>query len=297
MNGPIKKPKKRIRLGGLEWLTIISGFVVFLGLIVEMGDDIQRAIATCSWPSRTFWGGIIVAVGVFAEVSFSIFSSRSSKREQLESEERLKEADERIKAADERIALAQQAAEEAKLAAEREQLARAKIEARMSWRNLTEEDRERLKPLLTPAMYVDIVVFDHHIPETGFFASQMIALFISARWRCREWESRAAKRRIPGPSLIIAVAVGYEEKFKELASTLASALKELDIDCGVRLGAFGCDGEHGKFTPGDFEITFQEPRVQIFPGADKLSPFRIQIGERQLTPPPTRGRAVILKRS
>jgi hypothetical protein len=183
------------------------------------------------------------------------------------------EADLTLKAADERIAELN--------------LARAKIEQRMSARVLTAEGFDKLIKILKPQgpKLVDIIVFDHHIVETKLFATQVSFAFISSGWHCHVYESRAAKYRIVGPSLVVAVAKDHESEYRDLADTLASAINGPEIDCVVRLSSFGFSNGR-EFNPGEFELTSVHPVMVA--GARNLSPFRLQIGAKQLaTYPPS----------
>lgn len=142
MTEPTKEVK--IRIGGLEITTTIAGLAVVIGLVMESSSDIYRSWAIHTLPSKELWGGLLVALGVFVEVMIGIFIARSSKREQIESNERM--------------AQAEKATAEANLA-------RAKIEQRMKMRVIEQGVREDLIKLLTQwgSGRVDIVIFDHHI--------------------------------------------------------------------------------------------------------------------------------------
>jgi hypothetical protein len=274
-------------LGALEVATCFAGLLVVIGLLMESGPEAWTAFITKHWPHRDVMGNALVTMGVFAEVAIGLFIARDAKRAQLRAEAQIAEVTERASKAEERAAVAEQAAAEANLA-------RVKIEQRMKPRVLTTEGYRALVSLLAPfsSKSVDVIVFDHHIPETLLFADQLMTLFISAGWLViREWESRKVVYRISGPSVVIAVAVGHEDEFKELAHALARALMDIGVDCGVRLGSFGCKGPNprGQIAPyeldrEEFALRFQKPLVVM--GTCAAAPFRVQIGEKQLSAPP-----------
>ena len=225
-------------------------------------------------------GGFLVIVGVAGELWIEIRASR------VETDLR-EETNEVIARAEERAAEALKAAAEANLA-------RAKIEQRMRPRILGADDQQALKDLLTAhsKLHIDTIVFDHHIAETLRFADQIFSIFASAVWRVRQWESRQVTYRIPGPSVLIALAEGHvTNESMDVAEKLAAALTALDIDCGISPGAFGCKGE---YTPGAFQIRFQKPTVIM--GGASVAPFRIQIGAKQLSAlPPSKVVRVVPK--
>jgi hypothetical protein len=161
-------------------------------------------------------------------------------------------------------------------------LARVKIEQRMSPRKIGDQEHHELIRLLSASagQTVDIVVFDHHIQETKYFGGRIFGLFCGAKWKCRLWESRAAKYRIPGTSLLIVSGEGHVEEFKYLANTLAELLNRSGVDCAVSPDRFGCKGE---FTPGDFHLDGEHPPQYM--GLRIVAPFRIQIGAKQVVPP------------
>jgi hypothetical protein len=153
----------------------------------------------------------------------------------------------------------------------------------MSPRNIGDLERRALIQLLSASagQTVDIIVFDHHIQEAKLFANLgILSLFLAAKWKCRLWESRQARNRIPGASLLIIISEGHVDEFKNLANALAALLNKSGIDCAVSPDTFGCKGE---FTPGDFHLDCEEPCQ--FMGLRIVAPFRIQIGAKQVVPP------------
>jgi hypothetical protein len=163
----------------------------------------------------------------------------------------------------------------------------AVLEQQKRPRALNAEARNTLTALLAQygKMRVDIIVFDHHIPETLLFADRLTSIFASAGWTIRQWESRKVTYRIPGPSVLVALADGHvTNESVDLAQKLAGALNALDIDCGISLGTFNCKGE---FEPGAFHMRFQKPTVMM--GFWGVAPFRVQIGAKQFSAlPPTK---------
>jgi uncharacterized protein YjeT (DUF2065 family) len=277
MKGPISKDiKVGFGLDGLEVALTFAGQLVVIGLLMESGPEAWKAIITRIWPHREVTGNALVTIGVFAEVAIGLFIARHAKRAQMQAETQIAEVTERASRAEERAALAEQAAAEANLA-------RVQIEQRMSPRKIGDSERRELIQLLSASagQTVDIVVFDHHIQETKMFASRgILSLFLAAKWKCRLWESRAATYRIPGASLLIVTGEGHVDKFKDLAAKMSGLLNKSGIDCDVSHGKFGCTGE---FKPGEFHLECEEPRQ--FMGHRIVSPFRIQIGAKQVVPP------------
>ena len=254
-------------LGWLESGSLFCGALVVLGLALESGPEIVNLLRHHIPLPRPLWGDALVTVGVFGEVAIGLFIARSAKRQEIESATQIAELN----------------AETARLRNETAEanLARAKIEQQMSARAIAGSDHVELKKLLAPhaGKLVDIVVFDHHIFETLIFANQIFSLFVSSGWKGQFWESRKAKYRIVGPSVIVAIAKGHEKEYMDLGDSLARALRDLGIDCAVRLSSFGL--EKGKqFEPDEFQLTSVQPLV-VF-GVRTLSPFRIQIGAKQL---------------
>jgi len=285
MNGPIRKPKIGLGLGALELWSIGFGLIVVAGVLLESGPEFWQSVRHWKIPSRVAIGGAMVALGVFGEVAIGVFIARSAKREQVESSERISEAVKATADANDRAAQALDRATKAEQATAEANLARVKIEQRMQPRHLDAEGRKALLGLLGkyPKMGIDVVVFEQHIPETHFISNQLLDCFISVGWMCRLWESRRAKYRLPGPSIIFAVASGYEGEFMELASALARALKELGLDAGTSAGLFSAGS---AFEPGDFEMVFQHPGVLFHPPT--VVAFRLQIGAKEFTAMPLR---------
>jgi len=171
------------------------------------------------------------------------------------------------------------------------------LEQRMGPRVLQETEVKGLIDLLAPyhKTRVEIIAFDAHVAEPLTFSGQIASLFVSAGFMgVRLWEARAGTHRIAGLSVIIAVAIGHEDEFRQLAHAFARALKELGIDCGVGLGVFGCEGRNEQgitkpyvFGPPQYQLRFEKPRQ--FMGIRAVSAFRVEVGAKQLTAiPPTR---------
>jgi hypothetical protein len=261
------------------WEHVFTGAVV-AGLIIEYLSEItsffSKPIATtlrAHDPQLREWGGLFVILGVAGELMIGVRSSR------VETDLR-EESNSVLAQANERAANAERQAAEANLA-------RVKIEQRMKRRFLSNEDLKALLDIVAPyaRRSVDIIVFDHHEPETLNFARQLTRVFTSANWVVREWESRKVAYRIPGSSMLIAMAAEHvTSDALKLAQGISDVLTAIDIDCGISPGSFGCKGE---FEPGDFQMRFQHPTVMM--GVRGVAPFRIQIGAKQLSPlPPPR---------
>jgi hypothetical protein len=288
------------RLGRREFWGELFGWMVGVGLVVEYWQEIVDCFTKRQLPPLPLVGGLVVTLGVLGEVWFSRLASKTAEEisERADSDvaqanERAAEALKAVSRADLNIAELNTETERLRKETADANLARAKIEQRMSVRSFTADDFNKLITLLKPhsPKLVDIVVYDHHIPETKVFAGQLSFVFISAGWHCHMYESRAAKARISGPSVIVAVALDHEGDNAALASTLASAINRPEIDCAVRLGSFGF--AMGKeFNPGEFQLTLVHPFRAW--GATILSPLRVQIGAKQIASYPSSKTAIVL---
>lgn len=294
-------PKGAIR-GALEsWSDRLSSWgefftaVVVLGLVIEYFPEVARFLPTRAFTATRPYtellrelGGFLVIVGVVGELWIGFRSSKVETDLREETGKDIAETQERAARAEERAALAEQATAEANLA-------RAKIEQRMRPRILGEMEIRVLIDLLTPynKTRLEIIVFDVHVAEPLVFSDQLASLFVSAGFQSvRHWEAQAGTHRIAGPSVIIAVAKGHEDEFKELANKLAHALRAIDIECGVGLGVFGCEGpnERGQtrpyeFGPPQYHLRFEKPKQ--FMGIRAVYALRIEVGAKQLTPIPS----------
>jgi len=135
MNGPERKPKIGPGIGLLEIGTTIAGLTVVIGLLMESGSEISRTWINHFWPSKALWGDVLVTIGVFAEVAVGIFIARSSKREQIE--------------ADERIGKAWDQAAKARLAALQADIKRDELEVRLRDRRARRDQTDALIPILS----------------------------------------------------------------------------------------------------------------------------------------------------
>jgi hypothetical protein len=172
----VEQDRKAARYSRLETIATVS---VIAGVLAENWDDFGMFYAHRNWfYGRVAVGGVVVAVGIALEI---LFSSRSS------SAERKIRDWYAVKVA------------ELNLRAETEQTARIKLELELqtlrSPRTISAPAHKALSDLLSSqaGKTVDIVVFDHHVPETSFFAHQLVPLFVNAGWKCRQWE-RAMRR-------------------------------------------------------------------------------------------------------
>jgi hypothetical protein len=295
MSGPIKKPKIGFGIGWLEFLTAIAGLIVVLGLWKESWSEWAQALRNCSWPfddchwpSNNVQGSLLVAIGVFAEVTIGIFIARSSKREQIESATRIAELGERAAKAEQSAAETLERATKAEQSAAEANLARAKLEQRMKPRLVLGPESETFKEFLIPhaGKHLDIMIFDQHLQETTALAWQFLSLFRSAGWHVRMYEPIGAQHRIPGAPLVIATGIDAPIAMVELAVALFDRFKELDIECHVAPSSYGEVGKPRAFD-GSFRVVKEEP-LRIF-GGKPVAPFRIQIGALQLVPvPPAR---------
>jgi hypothetical protein len=278
-----EQDRKASKYSRLETIAAVS---VIAGVLAENWDDFGMFYAHPNWAvGRVAIGGVVVAVGIALEI---LFSSRASSAERkIRDWYAIKVAEINL-----RVALAEQAAADANLA-------RAKIEQRMRPRVLDETETIGLINLLAPYQKtrIEIIVFDVHIGEPLLFSDQIASLFVSAGFASvRHWEAQAGTHRIAGPSVIIAVAKGHEDEFRELANTLARGLRALSIDCGVGLGVFGCEGpnNHGlivpyEFGPPQYRLRFEKPKQ--FMGIRAVFAIRVEVGAKQLTAIPS-GRPV-----
>jgi hypothetical protein len=292
ISGPHKSDRDNLgrRLKRRESWGERFGIAVGIGLVVEYWDDILDCFIHWHAPPMPLLGGLLVTIGVFGEVLFSRLVVLTSEKLQDLADSEVSQANKRAAEALERAAKAEQAAAEANLA-------RAKIEQRMRPRVLDNTEVTSLIDLLVPYQKarVEIIVFDVHVGEPLIFSDQIASIFASAGFASvRHWEAEAGTHRIAGPSVIIAVAKRHEDEFRELADTLACALRALGIDCGVGLGVFGREGPNNQgviepyeFRPPQYRLRFEKPKQ--FMGIRAVAAFRVEVGAKQLTAiPPVR---------
>ncbi|HEY7335446.1 MAG TPA: hypothetical protein VH639_11225 [Bryobacteraceae bacterium] len=241
---------------------------------MESGSEIWHSIAAHKWPRNPTIGSILVTVGVFFEVTLSIFIARGAKRSEIESSQTISELNQETER------LRKEAAEA--------NLAQAKIEQRMKPRMVLGPESERFRPLLDShaGKDLDIMVFDQHLPETMRFAWQFLSLFRSANWNVRIFEPIGAQHRIPGAPLVLAIGVDAPVELLNLAAALLDQFNELEIECSVSPNSFGEVGQLWNATnrASAFALVKEEP-LSIM-GRKCVSPFRIQIGALQLVPTP-----------
>lgn len=154
----------------MEYGIIVAGFLVFGGLLMESWPELKLAWAERRFPNLTVTGGIIVAVGVLAEVILGIFITQRANRTQS--------------AAKERVARAEQATAEANLA-------RLKIEEQLFKPHVLMGDT--LKEFLeiinayTGRKRVDVFVYDQHIGDVRMLADSINSAFLVAGWNSKMW--------------------------------------------------------------------------------------------------------------
>src|ERR1022692_4686858 len=76
MKGPIKR-----QIAGLGWLELgltLAGLTVVSGLLVESGPELWDALVSQSWPARGVTGGVVVTIGVLAEVIIGAYGQYRS---------------------------------------------------------------------------------------------------------------------------------------------------------------------------------------------------------------------------
>jgi hypothetical protein len=120
-NGAINKEKLNQRIERLELALVVAGGIVVIGLIVEDGPELWYSLITRTLPSRVALGGLLVTIGVFAEVLVAFVIARVAR--QIDA---FAEAD--TANALERAAQAEVRAAEANLIVEQERLARLEAE-------------------------------------------------------------------------------------------------------------------------------------------------------------------------
>lgn len=264
MNGPIKKPKRKIGLGlgKLELTSAFFGAIVVIGLVMELGTDISRAWRAHVLPSREVTGGILVAVGVFGEVAIGLVIARDARRSQLDS--------------DERIALAEKQTAEANLATEQEKAARLRIEARFSLRTLNEIQREELSKRLSlyPGTRVDVITFDNHILEVALLADGLNAVLNVAGWNSKLWHM-CAGFRMSGDGVSIGTARDSTEDEKTVAQSMASVLASSLSVYGIR--AMLC---LGGFARADPLVPNSVAGYEKSWHTSGIAALRVQIGQR-----------------
>jgi hypothetical protein len=267
--------------------------------LTRQKDELQRSLDWWNIAYIVALTGTVV-IGAFAGLSQyrTIMLSKRlvSVQSELENEKDRKLTSD-LKAKDVEIQTAKESAAKAEQAAAEANLARVKIEQRMSSRALDDTTIKDLTGLLAPyhRTHIDIVVFDVHVGEPLIFSDQLAALFVSAGFAgVRHWEAQQTEHRLAGTSVIVAVAVGHEDEFRELAGIFGSALRALGIDCGVGVGVFGCVGPNMQgitkayeFRSPQYLLRFEKPKQYM--GIRAVAPFRVQVGEKKLIPiPPIR---------
>jgi hypothetical protein len=238
MNGPIKKAKAGFGMGFLELATAISGLVVVIGLVLESVLEVERTVSKHFWPTRTLWGSILVAFGVFAEVAIGIFIARSSRREQIEANERIAEANERA-------AKAEQATADANLAHTKLE---AKLRRRTENRRLTpEEEQTVIKTLREYPPERFAVVVSSAIPagtfaesagfERTFFALQLKRVCSESGWTDESLDIAAGVPNLPSVAKGVVIFVRANDPTYLRTTTgvaiLNLALNKLDIPCQI----------------------------------------------------------------
>jgi len=260
--------KEKLGIDPLEFWSAFAGFVVFVGLGLESGPEIWKAIVTRTLPSRADIGSVLVAFGVFAEVVIGIAIARKSKMAEIEANDRI--------------------AELKKRAAEAE-LARARIEEELFKPHvltpeMQDEWRELLKEFSGSTKRVDVFMYDQHIPEAFTLADSINAVFLSAGWISKLWLGDDPRMIGTEVTFITSIELGStdDKSLQILAGKLCATLFIAGIGCsfGVadirHLAKKPAGGWSGAWDPQD------------------IAPFRIQVGQRQIRPEFSNVRADIL---
>jgi|ERR1017187_5526198 hypothetical protein len=207
MKGPIKK-----HIVGLGWLELglaLAGLAVVFGLMVESGPELWDALMTNVWPARGVLGGVVVTIGVLAEVIIGVLIAQEARHKE-------REANLEIAAANDRAAKAEQGAAEANLA-------RAKLESQLlrsiGPRTIAPEQGEhivsKLNTFLPDVSFVVLVIgatgADDAIERSGF--ARQIADMVDRETSIFQiasdvtpWELRDVWIRVPSSELRWSVA-------------------------------------------------------------------------------------------
>lgn len=151
--------------GQLTWLErwiVFAGFAVAVGVAIEIGPKVlNREI------DNEVIGGAIVILGVAIEVILTFVAAQTTSRVQQIANSHVAAANERAAHAFDRAAKAEKEAAEANLA-------RARIEASLQQRTITEEQVEKLrgalKDFLGSECFISIIVANPRLSEPGWFA-------------------------------------------------------------------------------------------------------------------------------
>ncbi len=240
MSGPTKNamsPGERAERR--ERWALFAGLIVVIGLLVESGPELARAIITLTWPPRVDIGNVVVTLGVAGEVLFSWGALLAARKAEIAAEERIAETVERSRHAELAVA-------EANLALENERAERAKLNLKVNRRsvsrNLHPHEAESLSAKLrthwgqtftlrasrTRAEANDLKPAETNF-EQSFFVMQLRGILTASGWESETIANLPDFRCAKG--LTIFCRNGKETS--QPVSDLARALAEMDIGCTV----------------------------------------------------------------
>jgi hypothetical protein len=162
MSGPNRKPRNAgERAEFLEKLAVRAALVVVVGLLVESGPDLARAIRKGVLPSREVQGNVLVTLAVAAEALLGWRALIAARKAEIEAEKRIAEANER---------------------AEQLRLARIRLEADLSHRRLTKEQAEEIVSKLSEFRGQEITLGNAPSSECFWFALELEVALNKAGW-------------------------------------------------------------------------------------------------------------------
>jgi hypothetical protein len=261
VSGPITK--HRTAIGWLEGVVIFGGALVIVGLVIESGPEIWRAILTWTWPGRGPIGSAIITMGVALEVGLGIFLTLDAKRAEREAKER--------------IALAEKETAEANLA-------RAELGRRFAPRWIGGVTHDELLKMLSryADKRVDIVLFDVHVGVVTWLGDTLYVIFSNSGWDSRLWEAVGTKMTDVGFTLAYTTdAMVSDRDLPEIAKGVSAILNRGGIPTAISVRSR---------LPDPVSIS---PRsgLQQWDQNDVAS-LRIEIGERSIETTPDLSAAI-----
>lgn len=266
MNGEISSETKGEKLteyiDRLETALVVAGLVVVSGLLVEDGPELWRSILTKTWPALAVIGGLLVTLGVLAEVVLAFVLARVARR--IDADAALD-----IAKANELAADANVRAAEANRIAEAERSARVRIEQRLGGWTLDAAVQNRLVEAMK--LFANTPFTLSVNPSETRFMELLNGILISAGWSRKE---PPQGRPRPGHARVIALL--HEKAVPN------------SVDGGVtlwmaheRLAEWGNAAKalaEGLMNDGDIPVEWKTcPREKLFDG---LEAIHIEIGRR-----------------
>jgi len=285
MSGPIRKQKD---LGSraifLERIALISGAIVFLGLVIECGPEVVRAKLHHSWPSRDVIGNVIVTVGVAGEVLLSWRVLRATILLDREAEERVANLNAETARLSDGVVKAEERAAEALRAAAEANLARVKVEERVlqlsQGRPFPPELQDDLIELLKPfaGNSVDVFLFDEHSIEASILADRIRCTFAGAEWKQKLWHCTSGRSCTGSLSIALASDLFVRQGPISSLQMLMIDLQHKVHEAGTEMIALATGFDRKK------PIQSWEMKEYASWDAEKAAPLRIEVAAMQHVP-------------